>query len=83
VSHRGAKLERIEFRAGGQLVGVPHDPGTTEYLTCEHGQIRLSILDESWVLSRGDVVVFAADQTHTYRCIGAEAAAAYSLVMLS
>ena len=49
-------------RRGAAMAGVPHTPGTREYLTCERGQIELSAGGESFALEPGDVVVFRGDQ---------------------
>src|SRR5206468_2545343 len=38
----GLEIERMELPAGASMAGVPHTPGTREYLTCEHGQVELS-----------------------------------------
>src|SRR5438445_696573 len=37
----GLEIDRMELPAGASLAGVPHTPGTREYLTCEIGQIEL------------------------------------------
>jgi transcriptional regulator with XRE-family HTH domain len=37
----GLQIGRMELEPGGQMVGVPHTPGTREYLTCEQGRIEL------------------------------------------
>lgn len=63
----GLDISRMELAPGGQLVGVPHTPGTREYLTCERGRIDLAASGELWQLERGDVLVFRGDQRHTYR----------------
>ncbi|HMI89726.1 MAG TPA: helix-turn-helix transcriptional regulator, partial [Polyangiales bacterium] len=34
----GMQIERIELPKGTRLIGVPHTPGTREYLTCETGE---------------------------------------------
>src|SRR5262249_43173968 len=35
----GLEVARMELPAGAALTGVPHTPGTREYLTCERGRI--------------------------------------------
>ena len=62
------------------MVGVPHTPGTREYLTCEHGAIELTRPARAYRLAAGDVVVFRGDQRHGYRNPGTPAAVAYSVV---
>jgi quercetin dioxygenase-like cupin family protein len=49
------------------MVGVPHTPGTREYLTCERGRIELVASGERWPLDAGDALIFRGDQRHTYR----------------
>jgi transcriptional regulator with XRE-family HTH domain len=77
----GTLMERIELPAGARLVGVPHTPGTREYLTCEAGEIELVASGESFRLKDGDVVVFRGDQRHSYFNPGRRAAVGYSVVM--
>jgi transcriptional regulator with XRE-family HTH domain len=62
----GLEIARLELAAGGQLVGIPHTPGTREYLTCESGRIALVASGERWELGPGDALVFRGDQRHTY-----------------
>ena len=35
----GLQIERMELPAGAGMRGIPHTPGTREYLTCERGQV--------------------------------------------
>jgi len=79
----GIEVERLELPTGAHMAGVPHTPGTREYLTCELGRVQLAASGESWVLDPGDVVVFRGDQRHSYRNAGRVAAVAYSVVMLA
>ncbi|HKO50260.1 MAG TPA: S-adenosylmethionine:tRNA ribosyltransferase-isomerase [Polyangiaceae bacterium] len=37
----GMQIERLELPMGSRMIGVPHTPGTREYLTCESGEIEL------------------------------------------
>ena len=77
----GLEIERMELPAGAAMAGIPHTPGTREYLTCERGQIELSAGGGGqWLLAPGDVVVFRGDQKHGYRNPGARTAVAYSVV---
>ena len=79
----GMEIDRMELEPGGHMVGVPHTPGTREYLTCETGQIQLAASGETWLLSPGDVVVFRGDQRHSYRNPTRSPAIAYSVVALA
>ncbi len=76
----GLEIDRMEFPPGATLSGIPHTPGTREYLTCEQGQVELSAAGATWTLAPGDVVVFRGDQKHGYRNPGARPAVAYSVV---
>lgn len=77
------ELDRLELPSGAQMIGVPHTPGTREYLTCERGTVELTASGQSWQLQPGDVVVFRGDQKHSYRNPAREPAVAYSVVVLS
>jgi quercetin dioxygenase-like cupin family protein len=63
--------------------GVPHVLGTTEYLTCERGELLLVASGDSYTLAPGDVVVFRGDQRHSYANPGAQVAVGYSVVVLA
>ncbi|MCA9674131.1 MAG: helix-turn-helix transcriptional regulator [Kofleriaceae bacterium] len=79
----GMEIERMELPPRGGMAGVPHTPGTREYLTCERGQIELAAAGEVWALGPGDVLVFRGDQKHGYRNPTGEPAVAYSVVCFS
>ena len=79
----GMEIDRMELPAGARLVGIPHVPGTTEYLTVERGTIELVASGESWTLAPGDVVVFRGDQRHSYGNPGDRVAVGYSVVVLA
>src|SRR5262249_50543096 len=69
--------------AGSRLVGVPHTPGTREYLTCETGAIVLAVAGETWRLGPGDVVAFRGDQRHTYTNPATHTPVRYSVVLFA
>jgi transcriptional regulator with XRE-family HTH domain len=71
----GLDISRMELAPGGQLTGVPHTPGTREYLTCERGRIELVASGERWRLGPGDSLVFRGDQRHSYRNLDSRRAA--------
>lgn len=79
----GLLVDRMGLPPNGHLIGVPHTPGTREYLTCESGEIILTASGESHHLLPGDVVVFRGDQKHAYRNPTAKRAVGYSTVVLS
>jgi transcriptional regulator with XRE-family HTH domain len=79
----GMLIDRMEIPPRGRITGVPHMPGTREYLTCEAGEITLAAGGEQWRLTSGDVVVFRGDQRHSYTNSGARTAVGYSVVVLA
>jgi transcriptional regulator with XRE-family HTH domain len=76
----GLDIERMRFPPRGRLVGVPHTPGTREYLTCERGAIELSVAGVTYHLVEGDVVSFRGDQKHSYHNPGERETIAYSVI---
>ncbi len=79
----GMEIDRIEIAPRGRFPGVPHTPGTREYLTCEAGTLQLFAAGEQWTLEPGDVVAFRGDQRHSYGNPGARNAVGYSVVILA
>jgi transcriptional regulator with XRE-family HTH domain len=79
----GMVIERLELPPRSRLVGVPHTPGTREYLTCESGPLVLTASGESWQLDSGDVAAFRGDQRHSYFNPGPQIAVGYSVVVLA
>lgn len=77
------EIERLEIPRGAVLNGIPHTPGTREYLACEHGRIELATEGELFALAAGDVVVFRGDQRHSYRNPGPDPAIGYSVVTMA
>ncbi|HEX7666683.1 MAG TPA: XRE family transcriptional regulator [Polyangiaceae bacterium] len=78
----GVEIDRFELPAKSHMIGVPHTPGTREYLMCEKGKIVLVAAAEKFELGEGDVVVFRGDQRHSYTNAGDKTAIAYSVVLL-
>jgi transcriptional regulator with XRE-family HTH domain len=79
----GMTLERLELPPRSGMTGVPHTPGTREYLTCESGRLVLTASGEKFELEPGDVVVFRGDQRHAYANPGQATAVGYSVVVLT
>ncbi len=79
----GTEIDRFEIPRGARIAGVPHTPGTREYLTCESGSLLLVASGESFTLTEGDVVAFRGDQRHSYANPGPKLAVAYSVVVLA
>ena len=79
----GMEFDRMELPPGARLTGIPHTPGTREYLACESGQLVLIASGERFLLGPGDVVVFRGDQRHSYDNPGKKLAVGYSAVLLA
>ena len=79
----GMELDRFELPPAVRMTGVPHTPGTREYLTCESGTIILVAGGAQFELAPGDVVAFRGDQRHSYTNPGTKTAVAYSVVVLA
>jgi quercetin dioxygenase-like cupin family protein len=75
-------LDRMELPPGSRMTGIPHRTGTREYLTCETGEVVLTVSEETLRLTPGDVVVFRGDQKHSYANPSSRTAVAYSIVVL-
>ncbi len=76
----GLEIERMELPPGGHFTGVPHTPGTREYLTCERGALEVFVAGETFSLAVGDVVVFRGEERHSYRNPGRSPAVGYAVV---
>ena len=76
----GLDIERMVLPPGARMAGVPHTPGTREYLTCERGAVELAVAGERYTLAEGDVVTFRGDQRHGYHNPGDKVAVAYSVI---
>src|SRR5579864_7829384 len=79
----GMEIDRLELPSGARMMGIPHTPGTREYLTCESGSIVLVASGEVYTLEAGDVVAFRGDQRHSYQNDKERTAIAYSVVVLA
>jgi transcriptional regulator with XRE-family HTH domain len=79
----GMEIDRMELQPGGRMTGIPHTPGTHEYLMCETGSIELVAAGDRWTLTAGDVVAFRGDQKHSYANPGRSVAVGYSVVVLA
>ncbi|MDB4956704.1 MAG: ydcN [Myxococcales bacterium] len=76
----GLDLERMVLPPSARMAGVPHTPGTREYLTCERGTVELAVAGQRYTLAEGDVVSFRGDQKHAYYNPGTSTAVAYSAI---
>ncbi len=78
----GMNIDRMELEPGARITGVPHRPGTREYLCCEKGRITLWAAGERFEVGPGDVAAFQGDQRHSYANEGTRPAVGFSVVAL-
>ncbi len=76
----GMEIDRMELRPGSRMTGVPHRPGTREYLLCERGKLTLWAAGQRYDLTPGDVAAFDGDQPHSYQNAGSTTAVGFSVV---
>ncbi len=79
----GMEIDRMQIPRGTRLVGVPHRPGTREYLYCEKGTVTLTTAGERYELEAGDVLVFRGDLAHSYHNHGRGEAILLGVVTLA
>jgi mannose-6-phosphate isomerase-like protein (cupin superfamily) len=80
----GMEIDRFALPARAKMVGVPHTPGTREYLTCERGTIVLVASGERVTVEEGrHRRVPRGDQRHSYENPGGAQAVGYSVVVLA
>jgi len=76
-------FERLEMAANTRHRGIPHRPGTREYLYCEKGEMTLWVGGEKFVISAGEVASFPGDQVHSYENTTTSKALGFSVITLS
>lgn len=77
----GMEIDRMEIRAGSRMGGVPHLPGTKEYLTVVAGEITVFVAGDKYCVEEGDVFAFPGDQPHSYLNSGTRLAVGVSVVV--
>ena len=65
---------RIVIKAGGALSAQAHLKGAEEYITVFSGRVEIRAGEDSFLLSKGDSIRFAADQPHAYKNAGEDTA---------
>ena len=79
----GMEIDRMEIEKGGRFGGVPHTPGTREYMTCVKGEVTVTVGGEKFRVGEGDVLAFPGDQAHAYQNSGSGKAVCFSVVALA
>ncbi len=62
----GTEITRMEIPSGARIRGVPHLPGTREYLYCAQGEVDLRVGGQKFLVKAGDVCAFQGDLPHSY-----------------
>src|SRR3989442_13817882 len=78
----GLQIDRMEFPPGAYMVGVPHTPGTREYLTGEIGKVQLSVAGTTRGMGTGFVLVFCVKHKHAIRNLNSRMTAAHMVLAL-
>ncbi len=63
---------RIIIEENGYLAAEGHMAGTEEYISVFSGSIEIQVLNEVYILHKGDSLRFSADVSHSYRNISEE-----------
>ena len=62
----GVEVYELRIVGHGRHESEPHAPGTRELITVLQGSLKMSVGEETYLLSAGDSLVFPADQRHVY-----------------
>ncbi len=76
-------IDRIEIEPGAQMKGTPHPSGTKEYFHCIQGEMTVTILGNTYVVKKGDVLAFPGEVNHVYVNKGKGLAVGMSVVVLT
>jgi len=79
----GMEIDKIEINPGAKMRGNPHAAGTKEYLHCIQGEFSVIVAGESYQVTKGDVLAFAAEVHHSYENNGKIKAIGLSVVMIA
>lgn len=74
------EIYTMEMDPDGFYQSEPHFKGVEEYVTVFQGKLEIGVGSETYLISEGDTINFAADITHTYRNLGTEIVKVYMLI---
>lgn len=63
---RRFEVYSIDIEKGGHLNADAHKEGTEEYLTVVQGKVTVTVIDEEYIINKGDSIRFKADRPHGY-----------------
>uniref|UniRef100_A0A7C2NTY3 XRE family transcriptional regulator n=1 Tax=Schlesneria paludicola TaxID=360056 RepID=A0A7C2NTY3_9PLAN len=78
---KDVEVYQIRLKAGGTLRSAPHFQGTREFLTVEHGRVRVVSGDDTSDLGRGDSASYRADVPHAIENAGKTEATVFLVVI--
>ena len=76
-------IDRIEVAPESQMKGTPHPAGTKEYFHCIQGEMTVSVLGQTYIVKKGDVLAFPGEVNHVYVNKGKSVAVGVSVVALT
>ncbi|MFT0212884.1 XRE family transcriptional regulator [Pseudomonas sp. F1_0610] len=76
----GFEMFRIELAAGAESYSDAHETAVIEHIIILEGQLKLEIAGQSYQLSTGDGMRFAADQPHAYKNNSANSCVMHNLI---
>ncbi len=78
---KDVEFYEIQFQAGGALRSAPHFEGTREFLTVQHGRVRVESAGDAEELNPGDSASYRADVPHAIVNNGKSNAAVFLIVI--
>jgi transcriptional regulator with XRE-family HTH domain len=79
----GMEIDKIEINSGAKMRGIPHAAGTKEYFYCLQGELEVVVAQESFILTKGDVLAFPGECHHSYENLGKTKAQGLSVVVIA
>ena len=77
----GVEVYELRLAGHGAHESEPHAPGTRELITVLHGNLKMSVGEETYLLAVGDSLVFPADQHHVYENPGGSEARYHNVIV--
>jgi transcriptional regulator with XRE-family HTH domain len=77
----GVEVYELRLAGHGEHASEPHAPGTRELITVLQGTLKMSVGEETYLLSVGDSLVFPADQRHVYENPGGGEARYHNVIV--
>lgn len=78
---KDVEFYQVRLKPGGALKSAPHFERTREFLTVEHGRVRITSADETLDLQKGDSASYRADVSHALENLGKTDAVLFLVVI--